>query len=119
MLRALLFVVFTSLNILAQTNSVQLATGGYWQATPENQLVRKGIRDLYPQAYQTYTLRLQQFTKALSAAPLQAYGANRPNPLTVALPMPDGSMQRYALVESPVMHPDLAARFPENKTWTG
>lgn len=118
-LRALLFVVFTSLNILAQTNSVQLATGGYWQATPENQLVRKGIRDLYPQAYQTYTLRLQQFTKALSAAPLQAYGANRPNPLTVALPMPDGSMQRYALVESPVMHPDLAARFPENKTWTG
>ncbi|MBK6610323.1 MAG: hypothetical protein IPG29_05250 [Sphingobacteriales bacterium] len=79
-LRALLFVVFTSLNILAQTNSVQLATGGYWQATPENQLVRKGIRDLYPQAYQTYTLRLQQFTKHYRQPPLQASPGKPPQP---------------------------------------
>jgi hypothetical protein len=33
--------------------------------------------------------------------------------------MPDGHFERFLVVEIPVMHPDLAARFPEIRTYRG
>ena len=37
----------------------------------------------------------------------------------ISLPLPDGTQGRFRFVESPVMHPDLAAKFPEIKTYRG
>lgn len=39
--------------------------------------------------------------------------------LTVSLPHPDGSFQRFVLEESPIMEDGLAARHPEIKTYRG
>ena len=37
--------------------------------------------------------------------------------LTIDLPMPDGSLQSYSVVESPIMEDSLARRFPAMKTF--
>ncbi len=53
----------------------------------------------------------------LLAAPLEFNQARK----TIALniPLPDGSMETFGMVESPVLAPEIAARYPEIKTYSG
>ena len=37
----------------------------------------------------------------------------------LTVPFPDGSMHQFQVVESSLMHPELAAAFPEIRTWEG
>ncbi|RTQ46264.1 hypothetical protein EJV47_22305 [Hymenobacter gummosus] len=62
----------------------------------------------------------------LDAAGLQAALATAPaenqvgaRPLTLALPLPDGRTARFAVTETALMAPALAAQFPQIKTYRG
>jgi len=46
--------------------------------------------------------------------PPNAAGAK---PVEIVIPTPDGRWARFAAVESPVMHPDLQAKYPEIRTY--
>ncbi len=45
--------------------------------------------------------------------------AARNNPLVLQLPMPNGTMEPFAVYESPIMEPELAAAYPMIKTFAG
>ncbi len=77
----------------------------------------------------TPALRLKRLRgAALDLSGLRAHAAGAPSersaramssPLTISLPHPDGGYQRFTLVESSIMEPELAAKHPEIKTYKG
>ena len=86
---------------------VATAGQGIWQdATPPATSLNSGIRHF---AADHTALRNQ-----LALAPQESHG-DRSH--TIQLPMPDGSLQRFAIVESSIMESALAAQYPEIKTF--
>lgn len=89
-----------------------MACAAIWQDV-EATIARRGAtaEPVYYRALHADRGALQQ---ALAAAPLEfttTQGAELP------LPMPDGSMQRFAVERSPIMEPALAARYPQIQTY--
>ena len=65
------------------------------------------------------TLDRSSIAAMVAAAPMERTEAARANPVVLSLPDPEGKFQRFAIVESPVMEPGLAALHPEIKTYAG
>ena len=55
-----------------------------------------------------FTLRRSALARVLASAPV-----------TIALPAPDGSFQRFTLAQSAIMAPGLARKHPKIKTYAG
>ncbi|MCX6896832.1 MAG: M12 family metallo-peptidase [Verrucomicrobia bacterium] len=73
-----------------------------------------------PQDFLAVTLDHTAMRAALALAPLESATAAKSATATaseITLPLPDGTFQRFTVVESPVMAPELAALFPEIKTY--
>ncbi|PJJ58940.1 putative secreted protein (Por secretion system target) [Hymenobacter chitinivorans DSM 11115] len=67
--------------------------------------------------YRPVTFQLEAMRSVLQQAPAEKGAGARNSSTVVSLPLPDGSSQRFRVVEVPVMHPALAARYPEIKTY--
>jgi hypothetical protein len=67
--------------------------------------------------YRAFTLDLAGLRSALAAAPLRSTAATQP--LELSLPLPDGSTQRFALWETPLLAPAQADRYPSLHTYGG
>ena len=94
--------------LLASTAS--LAQVPLWQiANPVASQAQKGFHGKIYFFNETPVLR-----NLLHNAPRESSGDNS---YIISLPLPDGSLSRYSIVESPVMAPALAAKYPEIKTY--
>ena len=67
----------------------------------------------------TLALDHRALAAVMAGAPREHGRAARERPLVVSLPAPEGGFQRFAVSESPVMEPGLAAMHPEIKTYSG
>lgn len=76
-----------------------------------------------PTEGQAVALNIDAMRQLLAAAPMENQGGPafevRSSQAVIALPRPDGSFERFAFVESPVMEPALAVQFPQIKTYLG
>jgi subtilisin-like proprotein convertase family protein len=88
-----------------------------WAAIDESAIPQVGTRHLRPTQYRTLRLDLAQIEAILTAAPMEGSVVSYLSSAELHLPLPDGSFQRFRVVESPIMEPDLAAKFPEIQTY--
>ena len=72
-----------------------------------------------PDVYQPVRLVSAQLRANLSQAPMEFTESARLTPLIMSIPMPDGTFSQFEVVESPIMAPELAAKFPEIRTYLG
>ncbi|MCK5921700.1 MAG: hypothetical protein KAG66_12215, partial [Methylococcales bacterium] len=90
-----------------------------WSAVVESSFTTAGQRDIVPAAYGVSRLNLGDMSAMLADAPMEFTTSAETNPTTFYLPMPDGTYAAFRVWESPIMHPDLAAKFPGIKTYAG
>ncbi|MEJ7892950.1 MAG: reprolysin-like metallopeptidase [Solirubrobacteraceae bacterium] len=70
-----------------------------------------------PERFAAFQLDQSVLRDRLSAAPLERTRAARTAAALVSIPAPDGTLQRFEAVESPVMEDGLARRFPSIRTY--
>jgi hypothetical protein len=92
----------------------------FWADLPEGRIaLPPGSEVAIPASqYRTLTLDFEGITAALQHAPLE-YTPAAAQPIQIALPLPDGRLEVFDVVESPVMAPGLAARYPEIRSFQG
>lgn len=113
--RIILFTLLISFHFgFAQTSSESL-----WNNVDEAQIVTVGERHIVPQLYRTIKLDVNGMKNFLLEAPIEFSDETKSKIVILYLPMPDGSMQKFSIVESPIMVPVLAAKYPEIKTYLG
>lgn len=93
---------------------------GLWQTVdqpPAKHL--SGSPWVRPNHFQGAMLDNAALAQLLSKAPLEDTPQATTDAVLMSLPTPDGGFALFAVVESPIMAPELAAQFPEIKTYLG
>jgi hypothetical protein len=90
---------------------------GFWTSVAEtNSQAAAKIATAY-RSYRKLRLNTDAFTAALAKAPLESTTKSKTAQAIVTLPGADGTFMRFSFVASPIMAPELAARYPEIKTY--
>ena len=105
-----IFAIFVSLCLSAQTE--------LWVKTSADKFVNetKARRNSTPDKADYYQLNLNLLKSQLVGAPIRGQFTGK-SPLIISFPTAYGTMEQFRVMESPIMHPDLAAKFPTIKTY--
>lgn len=98
----------------AQTIPVSL-----WQEAPKPASAEQVERTWLPLDYRYMHLNVAAMKAALNTAPDEMNTSLKDSKFILQLPMPDGTIQHFKMVYAPFMHRDLAAVYPEIRTFTG
>lgn len=106
----LCFIVFSS-TVNAQNNSNSL-----WRLVTKESLESspKMRRNSFPTSAFYYQLNLSSLKNILKNAPVRGLQSSQ---VIVEFPTASGVMEKYRVWDSPIMHPDLSAKYPLIKTY--
>jgi Metallo-peptidase family M12 len=90
-----------------------------WTDIDSSRVAARGERQIKPSVGRTMALNYTGMTQLLERAPREKDVAAPDSAFEIELPMPEGGFARFRVVESPVMAPELAARYPTIKTYLG
>ena len=114
--RTFSFVVLSISLCLPMLGLTAESEDGLWVDVAETEIAAVGERQIVPEHYRTLWLDATTLTAVLDRAPMEnTEGAA----VTLSMPLSTGGFGRFSVVEAPLMAPELAAKFPEFKTYSG
>ncbi len=119
-MRTLKLAMMLLLIAVSQTLFAQAKPTNPWDFVPETTMAHKSqLRQITPQQYRTVSLDVPLMKTLLNQAPLWQTQAAESQEVVVSLPMPDGTFERFRIMEAPVMHPDLQEQYPTIRSYAG
>lgn len=103
---------------IAAGHLVRAQIANPWAFDRENEKIEKSGIAINPGKYRTSHLDDPMLRGLLAVAPPENFEGKKSD-LKITLPFPDGSFEDFYVFESSVMHPDLAKRYPEIKSYLG
>ena len=104
---------------LASAQKISAGGEGLWQEIDEKTISVQGDRATIPNVYRTFRLDQKQLASLLAGAPKEFSQAAAVATVIITIPLPDGRLAKFHIQESPIMEPELAAEFPQVKTYRG
>ncbi len=107
--------------LLSTANATRQAADEYgiWYDVNEATIRRAGERQIVPLRSRTLAADLTALDNLLSRAPLEFSRAAELATVILPLPLPDGTIGHFRIEDSPIMESELAAKYPEIKTYLG
>jgi hypothetical protein len=100
-------------SINSQNNS-----DNFWSPINQSSIRSAGKRQIIPQKCVAFELIGNELKTKLLSAPNEANVRINESTCIISLPLPNGSFEKFRVVESPIMEPGLAAQFPNIKTYS-
>ncbi len=102
------------------SGSQQSSTDGVWQQTDSQNLLQSSAKSrLLPERYRSVRLNIESLTGVLSRAPREVTSRPIQGETLLSLPLPDTGFMSFRIEESSVLEPELAAQYPEIKSYRG
>lgn len=97
-----------------------IAQKSVWNKIPTESLTsqEKLKRDSNPTEFEVFAIDYPTLKTQLRLAPSRDNVGQTSN-IIMQFPTPEGKLESYRIFESSVMHPDLAAKYPDIKTYVG
>ncbi len=100
-------------SINSQNNS-----DNFWSPINQRSIRSAGKRQIIPQKCLAFELIGNELKTKLLSAPNEANVRINESTCIISLPLPNGNIEKFRVVESPIMEPGLAAQFPNIKTYS-
>ncbi len=116
----LIFLSSFSFSTLAEGQSLTANDSGeVWQVIDHRSIKTNARRMIIPQKFKSYLLDVETFKKQLQQAPLEEKIPLSATTATLTLPLPNGKLEDFQFVESPIMDTELSNKYTTIKTYLG
>lgn len=104
--------------LLLPFNTFSQSADAFWSPMKESAVRASGPRQIVPQKYLTVQLNGSALKDKLFSAPSELQVKINESNCVVTLPLPNGTFQKFRVVESSIMEPELATKYPNIKTFS-
>jgi subtilisin-like proprotein convertase family protein len=114
-------VLTTCIALLSATLLWGQSAANFWKDVSLQQiwLPENAVTATMPMQFRALSLDFDALRNHLRVAPAEGSVGAKSGALRLQLPMPDGSMQNFRVWDSPVMAPELAAKYPMIRSYAG